>query len=69
MPKVDITNNKERIDELRQQKEKDNTLVTLGQSFTQEKIKNIQAKNLINSMGQELAKVKLQLIQNETQEV
>ena len=59
MPKVDITNNKERIDELRQQKEKDNTLVALGQSLAQEKIKNIQKTNLINSIGQELAKVKL----------
>lgn len=59
MPKHKI---KERIEELREQKEKENTLVTLGQSFTQEKIKNIEATNLINSMGQELAKVKLQLI-------
>jgi hypothetical protein len=38
-------------------------IAALGQSLAQEKLKNIQITSAMNSMGQELAKVKLDLIQ------
>ncbi|MCR1974970.1 XkdW family protein [Clostridium sporogenes] len=37
---------------------------SLGQQLTQEKIKNMQKDAIINNLGKELSKLKLEMLQN-----
>ncbi|MCW6094755.1 XkdW family protein [Clostridium sporogenes] len=49
----------------REEKEKNNlTLQSLGQQLTQEKIKNMQKDAIINNLGKELSKLKLEMLQD-----
>ncbi|AVP64120.1 XkdW family protein [Clostridium sporogenes] len=52
------------IQEIKEEKKNNLTLQSLGQQLTQEKIKNMQKDSIINNLGKELSKLKLEMLQN-----
>lgn len=52
------------IQEIKEEEENNLTLQSLGQQLTQEKIKNMHKDSIINNLGKELSKLKLEMLQN-----
>lgn len=52
------------IQEIKEEEKNNLTLQSLGQQLTQEKIKNMQKDSIINNLGKELSKLKLEMLQN-----
>jgi len=52
------------IQEIKEEEKNNFTLQSLGQQLTQEKIKNMQKDSIINNLGKELSKLKLEMLQN-----